>query len=210
MKKQINKIILFSALAIIVIILSFLFLLNKDFSIVELSHREKVTNDGAELWIYNSIPITVVDKIKEYIIFNGYNSDSLTFIFENSRNSYNKEYSSDFSKKEKNGTFVYYISESYNNIYVGSISIDEKLNINEYEGFMTERDLSQFNITPDVGSLKAISKAKEYVGEDKKLISKKRMFYRISDNNIKMCYRLEFPEYGYIYIDGVTCEIIEG
>ena len=36
--------------------------------------------------------------------------------------------------------------------------------------FQTEESLSQFNITPDVGSLKAISKEKEYVGEDKKLV----------------------------------------
>ena len=45
-----------------------MFLLNKDDSIVELSHREKVTKDGAELWIYNSVPNTVVGKIKDGVI----------------------------------------------------------------------------------------------------------------------------------------------
>ena len=83
---------------------------------IENSTKYKVSDDGSILWAFNCIPKETVEATKEYIKTNGYDSDEIKFNFLNCKSTYNRNFPSDPNVSP----FVYYVGETYKNIWMRS------------------------------------------------------------------------------------------
>ena len=211
-KKKLLAIIFAMVLVITGIIVALLFKKIGDNSIesdIENSTRYKISDDGAILRAFNSIPKETVEATKEYIINNGYNSDEIKFNFHNSKSTFSRS----FPSNPNDVPFVYYVGEIYKNIWVGYLAIDENGNVVETQDLMTEGELSEIQIEPDIGSTAAIIAARGYLdlSADVPAVTVGRRLYNGTNiDEVLFCYMIKFEEYdNYIYINGITGERIE-
>ena len=166
---------------------------------LESNTKHMVSQNGAYIWAYDSIPVEAIDFVKKYIKNNGYDNNDIAFIFKNSFETYNRDYPSQSGD--------YYIEKIYKNIIVGYMVIDGENNIIEVNNFIPIGKLLKIQTEPDI-DIEAVFRAREYLGLDSGVSAEliQRVIYTISSSDeFIFCYKIQFEgQDDVIYINGIT------
>lgn len=223
-----KKKLLFVIVAAVLVILSIVIILfvknGRDDSVksdIEKSTKYKITDDGATIYAFNSVPKEIVNKLKEYIKNNGYVHPEIKFIFQNSKATFNPNFPSNTNDEP----FIYYVTEikytageidyKYNrhNIFVGDMAIDEDGNVVETHNLMTAEELSRIQTEPDISFIEPLRTAKDYLHADESTPAEIWSWCFCTPQNDDewiLCYKIKFEDNdSIIYIDGITGERIE-
>lgn len=177
----------------------------KPMSDIEESVSYKVTEDGSTLWAFRSLPKETVNATLSYIKDNGYNDIDVTFTFQNGPNTYDEFFSS------KSGSNIYYVTQTYKNIFVGYIGVSDKGEIYDVFNLMSSKELSEITLEPDIGSQTAIESARTFLEISNQMPANtiSRRLYEV-DNDVFLCYMVKFEGHDqYVLVNGITGEVSE-
>lgn len=182
---------------------------------------QNISDNGAELYSFNSITVKVIDAAKKYIMESGYDGKDIYFIFKNSSNSYSSDYVINYmldmfypQQYENEHEQLYYVEEVYNckgvtpSISVGYFAINENGDIVESKYLKTRDELENYNLKPVLSSGDAILLAEDESNIDRAMVKSEELFY-YKDNKDILCYRILFDNGTKVYINAITGEVID-
>lgn len=197
---------------------------------VEEGSYHYVSDGGSTIYAFNSVPNLVIDGAKQHIKYKGYDDNELTFVFDNSRETFGPKYVVEnridvYDPKPlvteytaTSAEYLFYVEETYkrtkesNSICVGYFAINEKGEIVEEKNLKTATELFEYTIEPDIGT-DAITQAKNFLSINENATIRqdrcKRFIYYNEDGEAVLCYRYAFNDGNEIYINGITGDKIK-
>lgn len=184
----------------------------------ELGTWHNISDNGAVMYAFDSIPSQVIEAAKKFIVESGCDGNNIVFDFKNSPythpsikeiNEVLEVFDDVYSPKQYLDEKIYYVVEGYKyrkdkfSIIVGYFIINESGDIIQCQNMKTREELE--GLKPKISTDEAYDIAK---GQSDSHYSNMKL-YCYKDNKDVLCYKVMFDNGTNIYVNAITGEIIE-
>ncbi len=185
---------------------------------IEENEKHYVTDGGASVWVYKTVPDAAVRGCDQFIIDNQCDSSGIEFVFLNSSYTFSPQYVidnlidyySDFQFDNYSDIKdVYYVEEIYNDTVLGFFVISSNGEVIATYNIQSTDKIKDITFNTDITDIAANRIAIEAVGSQNTNVISCVKYLNCENGLNKICYRVKFNDNSYVIIDATTGDIIK-